>query len=87
KAKDYIRGTMALSLDATDAKAGYYAGQEVMGKEVLTPEQRLAMIDKVTVSDIKKAAEDIFKNEKLNLSVIGPFEASEKEAYEKLLEL
>src|SRR3989344_792711 len=87
KAKDYIRGTMALSLDATDAKAGYYAGQEVMGKEMLTPEQKLALIDKVTVRDIKKAAEDIFKNEKLNLSVIGPFEASEKEAYEKLLEL
>ncbi len=87
KAKDYIRGTMALSLDATDAKAGYFASQEVMGKQVLTPEEKLKMIDKVTISDIKNVALDIFKNEKLNLSVIGPFEAKEQEAFEKLLTL
>ena len=73
KAKDYIRGSTSLSLDATDAQASFYATQEVMGEEVLTPEQKLAMIDQVTISDIKKVAEDIFKDEKLNLSVIGPF--------------
>ncbi len=87
KAKDYLRGTMALSLDATDAQASFYAMQEVMNQPVLTPEEKLAMIDKVTVGDIKKVAEDIFKNEKLNLSVIGPFEESEKETYQKLLAL
>ena len=31
------------------------------------------MIDKVTVNDIKKVAEDIFKPEKLNLAVMGGF--------------
>jgi predicted Zn-dependent peptidase len=85
KAKDYLRGSMSLSLDATDAQASFYATQEVMNQEVLTPEQKLEMMEKVTVADIKSVAEDIFKPEKLNLSVIGPFEEKDKEKYEKLL--
>ncbi|OGZ65246.1 MAG: hypothetical protein A3C50_03920 [Candidatus Staskawiczbacteria bacterium RIFCSPHIGHO2_02_FULL_43_16] len=87
KAKDYIRGSMALSLDATDAQASFYANQEVMGKELLTPEEKIKLIDKVTISDIKKVAEDIFKNERLNLSVIGPFEEAQKEKLLKILRI
>ncbi len=87
KAKDYLRGTMFLSLDATDNQASFYAGQEVMGEKMLTPEEKLKMIDKVSVNDIKKVAEDIFTNEKLNLAVIGPFEQKEKEKLQKLLTL
>jgi predicted Zn-dependent peptidase len=87
KAKDYIRGNMALSLDSTDANASFYAAQEVMGEEVLTPEEKLKLIDKVSVRDIKKVAEDIFRENKLNLSVIGPFEEKDKVKYEKLLKL
>jgi predicted Zn-dependent peptidase len=85
KAKDYLRGTMSLSLDATDAQASFYATQEVMEHAIMTPEEKLKLIDKVSVRDIKKIAEDIFKPEKLNLSVIGPIEDSEKEKLEKLL--
>src|SRR3989338_7386339 len=87
KAKDFVRGSMSLSLDGTDAQASFYANQEVMGRELLTPEEKMKMIDKVSINDIKKVAEDIFVNEKLNLSVIGPFEESEKEKLEKLLKL
>jgi len=85
KAKDYIRGSMSLSLDGTDSQASFYASQEVMGRELLTPEEKMKMIDKVTINDIKKVAEDIFKNEKLNLSVIGPVEEKDKDKYSKLL--
>jgi len=85
KAKDYIRGKMALSLDATDAKASFYAIQEVMGQEIFTPEQKLEMIDKVSVNDIKKVAKDIFLPEKLNLAVIGPIEENKKEELKKIL--
>ena len=85
KAKDYLRGKTALSLDATDTQASFYAGQEVMGQEVLTPEQKLKMIDKVSVNDIKKVAEDIFVLTKLNLAVIGPVEESKREELKKIL--
>jgi predicted Zn-dependent peptidase len=87
KAKDYLRGTMALSLDATDAKASFYATQELMEQSMETPEEKLKLIDKVSVNDIKKVAEEIFKPEKLNLSVIGPIEEQEKARLEQLLKL
>ena len=87
KAKDYIRGTTALSLDSSDAQASYYATQEVMNQEVMTPEKKLEMFDKVSIDDIKKVAEDIFKSEKLNLSVIGNIEESEKEKINKILKI
>ncbi len=85
KAKDYIRGSMSLSLDGTDVQVSFYAGQEVMNQKLLTPEEKLKMIDKVTVNDIKNVAEDIFVNAKLNLSVIGPFEEKDKQKFEDLL--
>jgi len=87
KAKDFVRGSMSLSLDSSDAQASFYANQEVMGKELLTPEEKMKLIDKVTVNDIKKVAEDIFKNERLNLSVIGPFEETEKGKLLKILKI
>lgn len=87
KAKDYIRGTMTLSLETTDAKASFYATQEVMKEKVLTLQEKLKLVDKVSINDIKKVAEDIFKEKKLNLAVIGPFEEKEKEKLQKLLKL
>lgn len=85
KAKDYLRGSMALSLDATDNQASFYAMQEVMEKEVLTPEAKLALIEKVTPQDIHRVARDIFTGSKLNLAVIGPFEEQEKVTLQELL--
>jgi predicted Zn-dependent peptidase len=87
KAKDFLRGSMSLSLDATDAQASFYANQEVMGQPLLTPEEKVKMIDKVTLRDIKEVAKDIFKDEKLNLAVIGPVEETQKAEFEKLLKL
>ncbi|MSU54502.1 MAG: insulinase family protein [Candidatus Staskawiczbacteria bacterium] len=85
KAKDYLRGSMSLSLDSSDAQASFFATQELMEGKLLTPEEKLKLVDKVTVADINKVAKDIFKPEKLNLSVIGPIEEKEKERLEKLL--
>lgn len=87
KAKDYLKGSTYLSLDSTDAQASFYATQAVMEHDILTPEEKLKMIDKVSVNDIKKVAEDIFAPEKLNLAVIGPFEEKNKKALEQLLRL
>lgn len=85
KAKDYLRGKMALSLDTTDVQASFYAAQEVMNEEILTPKQKLEMIDKVSKNDIKEVAEDIFKPERINLAVIGPIKKSKEEEVRNFL--
>jgi predicted Zn-dependent peptidase len=83
KAKDNVRGKLALSLETSDAQASFYAGQEVLEKKIMTQEEIFQKIDKVSQNDILKVAKDIFRPEKLNLALIGPFE--KKEEFEKLL--
>ena len=87
KAKDYLKGTTSLSLDSSDSQASFYAGQELLEKNILTPEDKFKKIDEVTVDDIKKIAEEIFLPEKLNLAVIGPFEEKDSDRLKKILKL
>jgi len=85
KAKDHIRGATLLSLESSDEVASYLGGQEVLKKEILLPEQFFKKIEKVTAEDLQRVAQEIFRPEKLNLALIGPFK--EKEKFEKLLKI
>lgn len=85
KAKDNIKGKMALLLESSDAQASFYAGQELLENRILTPEEVFKKIDKVSQSDILKVARDIFQPQKLNLALIGPFK--DKDRFEKILKL
>ena len=85
KAKNHFKGKMSLELETSDANASFYGGQEVLEKEILTPKEICANIDKVTTNDILEVANDIFKPEKLNLALIGPFK--DKKRFQKLLKL
>jgi len=83
KAKDYIKGKMALLLESSDALASFYGEQELLKREILTPKEIYAKIDKVSGNDILRVAKDIFQPKKLNLALIGPFK--DKSKFEKLL--
>jgi len=85
KAKDYLKGKTTLLLESSDAKAFFYASQEVLEKKILTPKQIFEKIDRVSQNDLLSLAREIFRPEKLNLALIGPFK--EKEKMKKLLKL
>jgi len=85
KAKDYLKGKTMLLLESSDAQASFYAGQELLEKKILTPKEIFAKIDKVTQDDILKVAQEIFRPEKLNLALIGPFK--DKARFEKILNI
>jgi len=87
KAKDYMKGIISLSLDASDYQTSFYAMQELLENKILTPEEKFAKIDEITINDIKKVAEDIFRPEKINLAVIGPVDKSAAEALQKILNI
>lgn len=76
KVKEYIAGTMKLELESSDAFAMFYGGQEVIKHAIETPETIEKKIRKVTAQDVMKVAKEIFKNEGLNLALIGPFKDS-----------
>ncbi|MFA5013478.1 MAG: pitrilysin family protein [Candidatus Paceibacterota bacterium] len=83
KVKDYIKGHMVLGLESSYSKAIYYANQELLRNEILPIEEIMRRINKVTREDIQETAKDIFKPEKLNLAMIGPFKDEQK--FKKLL--
>jgi predicted Zn-dependent peptidase len=85
KAKENLKGKIALSLESSDAQASFYAGQELLENKILTQKEIFKEIDKVSANDILKVAKDIFRPEKLNLALIGPFK--DKEKFNKLLKL
>lgn len=85
KAKDYIRGKAILNMESSDEQAGFYAEQELFENKILTLEEKLAKIEAVTAEDVQRVAKDIFKPEKLNLALIGPFKNRKK--FQNLLDL
>lgn len=78
KAKELIKGGILLSMEDTHSIAGWFGRQEALRLPILTVDDVAAQIDKVTVADIQRVARDIFRNEWLNLAVVGPFKSDGK---------
>lgn len=87
KAKDYLKGTLSLSLESSDNQADFYAWQDLLEGAILTPEEKFRRIDQISANDINKVAKEIFVPEKLNMAVIGPFEEKEKDRFNKILKI
>jgi len=85
KAKDNFKGALSLALESSDVQSAFYAGQELLTGKIITPQEQLIRINKVTSGDILKVAQDIFQPSKLNLALIGPFKRKTK--LKKLLKL
>jgi predicted Zn-dependent peptidase len=85
KAKDYIRGRLALELEDSRGVAGFFGHQEALLRRIETPVQLIEKIDKVERKDIQEIAQELFSSKDLRLAVIGPFKAEEK--FERLLKI
>jgi len=84
KAKDNYIGRSSIVLESSHSKGIFYAEQELLEDKVLEPEEIYEKIKAVTVQDVQEAANEIFRREKLNLAVIGPYD--DKARFEKLLD-
>ncbi len=73
KVKQYLIGNLNLGLESSNSQAGFLGGQEVLRKDLKTPEDIIKEIKAVTADEIKFVAERIFKNDGLNLAIVGKF--------------
>lgn len=85
KAKEYLKGHLVLELEDSRSVAGFYAQAELLEKQIETPDELIKKIDKVSLKEVEKAAQKYFKNESLNLAIIGNF--NDRQKFEKLLSL
>jgi predicted Zn-dependent peptidase len=85
KVKDYLIGNMYLELESSDELASFYGMQEAIKREEVSPQEIAKRIRAVTPAQIKKVANRILTNDRLNLALIGPFK--DKKHFSKILKL
>ena len=83
KAKEMVRGRLAISAESTNFLAEYFGSHFILDRDVETFEEYLKHIDIVTVENVQEVARELFEKNRFNLQVIGPFRT--KESFEKIL--
>ncbi len=72
KAKEMAKGRLLLSMENSRNVAGWYGAQEVLTGKIMTVDDVTQIIEKLTLADIKRVAQDLFVTNKLNLAAVGP---------------
>ncbi len=85
KAKDMLAGRLLLGLESSDELGEFYGFQQVLKKKMLSPEEVIAQMNKVTSKELRVLAQRIFITKHLNLAVIGPWKNAAP--FRKLLKL
>lgn len=83
KAKEMIRGRVALQSESTNFLAEYFGTSFVLDRKIETFDEILKKIDKVTKDDVQVLAKELFVSQNYNLQIIGPFKNVKK--FENLL--
>ena len=78
KAKNYIKGTLTLSLETSDEIAGHAATSMINLGRVRSLDEILKGVDAVSAADVARVARDLLRTDKLNLAIIGPHVDKEK---------
>ncbi len=87
RAKDFYAGQMLMALEDTADHMLWIGEQLVSQGEILTTEQILKKIEKITADDITRVADKFFKSKKLNLAAIGPVKEKDKTDINTILEI
>jgi predicted Zn-dependent peptidase len=72
KAKEMAKGRLLLSMENSRNVAGWYGAQELLTGKIMTVDDVTQIIEKLTLDDIKRVAQDLFVTSKLNLAAVGP---------------
>jgi predicted Zn-dependent peptidase len=73
-AKDHLEGALKLRLENSSNVAEFYGGQALFFDEILSPAEVLQKYTAVTEEDLKQAANDILKGDRITVAAIGPYE-------------
>ena len=85
KAKDYIRGKVALHLEGVHEQLDWAIDRLATHGKVDQPSAYLAKIEAVTAAQVQAVAREIFDARRMSLSIVGPYRNSTK--FEKLLKV
>ncbi len=71
RAKERQKVTLMFQLERSENLSAYYGLQETVLGQIMTPQERLERIEAVTADDVLRVARDLFRTERLRLSLVG----------------
>lgn len=80
EAKEYLKGSLSLSLESSSSLASFYAQQELLQGTILSPEETAQKISQVSLEEVNQLARELFIDSKLNLALIGPYHQGDFDA-------
>lgn len=85
KAKNILEGHVLLGLETSDALAAFVGEQEVLDRRIRTPREVIAKVRAVTRAAVRNVAREVFRDERLNAVLLGPFAPNEEASFAKEL--
>jgi len=83
KAKEFMKGKIILRLEDSEELAHLMGKQALLYPVISSVDEILAKVDAVTVDDIQRLSQQLFKQENLRMAMIGPFD--DKDHFASLL--
>ena len=80
RAKGSMRGGLALSLEDANSRMVRLGRDELSGLPHLSVDERLERLDRVSLADVQKVAQDLYSAERV-IGAVGPFSASDLDRY------
>ncbi|MCX6012985.1 MAG: pitrilysin family protein [Chloroflexi bacterium] len=77
KVKEMSKGRLLLRMEDTTNVIMGIGSQEILTKDIITVDQLIEIVDMITAEDIQRVARDIFRTDKLSLSIVGPVKTEE----------
>jgi predicted Zn-dependent peptidase len=78
KAKELSKGRLLLRMEDTRSVSGWLGGQEMLNGEIKTPDDVVALVDAVTMDDMRRVATKILRQDRLTMALVGPFRSEKK---------
>jgi predicted Zn-dependent peptidase len=85
RTKELRKGRLLMGLEDSRSMASWVGSQELIYREILTPEEVTAKIEAVTAEQVHELSKELFRTDMLSLALIGPF--SDDAAFRDVLSL
>jgi predicted Zn-dependent peptidase len=78
KAKELSKGRLLLRMEDTRSVSGWLGGQEMLNGAIKTPDEVVALVEAVTIEDMRRVARKVFDETQLTMALVGPFRSEKR---------
>lgn len=74
RAKDFLKGSMLLSLESTGSRMSNLARQEMYFGRQISLDEIARRVDAVTAEEVQRVAQELFSTNRIALTILGPLD-------------